>query len=33
MAYDPIWRDGPVYGGGVGVTIGAPGIYGWGWHD
>lgn len=31
MAYDPVWRDAPVYGGGVGVTIGTPGIYGWGW--
>ncbi len=31
MAYDPVWGDAPVYGGGVGVTIGTPGIYGWGW--
>jgi len=31
MAYDPVWGVAPVYGGGVGVTIGTPGIYGWGW--
>jgi len=31
MAYDPVWRDAPVYSGGVGVMIGTPGVYGWGW--